>query len=227
MHITYTPPPTAAQFMRHEALVRGLMGPVGSGKSSACCWEMFRRACVQLPGPDGVRRTRWLVVRNTYAELKHTTVKTFQSWFPPEVFGTFASTPPMTQNLRFADVEMEVIFLALDHADDVRKLKSFECTGAWVNEASEVRWEVVRTLLERVGRYPAQRQGGPTWHGVLLDTNPPSDQHWWFKKFEEEQPRCRGACFMIPAFFTSVFTGGGNMTIQTVLSKFCGNPAKS
>ena len=187
--ISYTPGKTAAAFMREDSLVRGLMGPVGSGKSSACCWELFRRACTQKPGPDGLRKSRWLVIRNTYAELKHTTLKTFQDWFPPHLFGGgFTATPPMVQTLKFDDVRAEVIFLALDHDADVRKLKSFECTGAWVNEASEVSWQAVRTLVERCGRYPSKRKGGATWRGIIMDTNPPHDGHWWFRKFEEEQP---------------------------------------
>ena len=187
--ITYTPARTAAAFMCDTSLVRGLMGPVGSGKSSACCWELFRRACTQKPGPDGLRKSRWLVVRNTYAELKHTTVKTFQDWFPPHLFGgSFAATPPMVQTMRFGDVSAEFIFLALDHDADVRKLKSFECTGAWVNEASEVSWQAVRTLVERCGRYPSKREGSASWRGILMDTNPPHDGHWWFNKFEEQQP---------------------------------------
>ena len=188
-HITYTPSKTAAAFMREACLVRGLMGPVGSGKSSACCWELFRRACTQAPDNNGVRRSRWLIIRNTYAELKHTTLKTFQDWFPPHLFGgSFTATPPMVQVMAFADVHAEFIFLALDHDADVRKLKSFECTGAWVNEASEVSWQAIRTLVERCGRYPSKRDGGASWRGIIMDTNPPHDGHWWFKKFEEEQP---------------------------------------
>jgi len=35
-----------------------------SGKSSACVMELIRRASLQEPGPDGIRRSRWAVVRN-------------------------------------------------------------------------------------------------------------------------------------------------------------------
>jgi len=31
----------------------------------------------------------------------------------------------------------------------------------------------------RVGRYPSMRDGGPTWYGVICDTNPPDTDHWW------------------------------------------------
>ena len=31
----------------------------------------------------------------------------------------------------------------------------------------------------RVGRYPSMRDGGPTWTGVIADTNAPEEDHWW------------------------------------------------
>lgn len=190
MKITYAPPATIKDFMQSPALVKGVMGPVGSGKSSGCCWELFRRMCAQPKGRDGKRHSRWIVVRNTYAELLNTTLRTFQDWLPPDVFGgSFTRTPPMRQTLRFNDVEAEIIFLALDRAEDAAKLRSFECTGAWVNEAVLVPWEIIRTLLERIGRYPSARDGGAPQRGLIMDTNPPPEDHWWFEKFELEKPK--------------------------------------
>ena len=31
----------------------------------------------------------------------------------------------------------------------------------------------------RVGRYPSMREGGPSWSGVIADTNAPEEDHWW------------------------------------------------
>jgi hypothetical protein len=31
----------------------------------------------------------------------------------------------------------------------------------------------------RVGRYPSMREGGPSWTGVIADTNAPEEDHWW------------------------------------------------
>ena len=31
----------------------------------------------------------------------------------------------------------------------------------------------------RVGRYPSMRDGGPSWTGVIADTNAPEEDHWW------------------------------------------------
>ena len=41
---------TLARFLRSNAFVRGIRGPIGSGKSTACCIEILRRAWETLPG---------------------------------------------------------------------------------------------------------------------------------------------------------------------------------
>jgi hypothetical protein len=169
--------------------VSAIKGPVGSGKSTACCIKIFSLACQQAP-TGGVRKTRWLVLRNTYPELKSTTIKTWMEWFPVTVMRWDS---PITGTIRvpLADkttVEMEVLFLALDRPEDVGKLKSLEVTGAWINEAGEVAKGVFDMVTQRVGRFPAKRAGGATWSGVLLDTNPPDTDHWFYRIFEEERP---------------------------------------
>ena len=41
------------------------MGPVGSGKSVACCWALWMKAHTQEPNENGIRYTRWVIIRNT------------------------------------------------------------------------------------------------------------------------------------------------------------------
>lgn len=185
MKIEYFALPTPIRFHASTARVRGLMGPFGSGKSSACCWEVFGRAHRQTPGADGKRRTRWAVVRNTYPELRDTSIKTWKDWFGR--VGRWHEQEH-THYVSYGDIECEVMFRALDRPDDVRKLLSMELTGAWVNEAREVPWAIIEGLDGRIDRFPAQRDGGATWAGMILDTNPPDSDHWWYKKFEEEKP---------------------------------------
>ena len=209
-------PPTIARFMKSRALYRGLMGPVGSGKSSACCMELMQRALAQAPGPDGVRRARMAVVRNTYRELKDTTLRTWLSWFPEKTFGPFSLTDLChSVNLPRADgssVELEVLFRALDRPQDVKKLLSLELTGAWINEAREMPLSIVEALGDRVERYPAGRDGGATWAGVIMDTNPPDSDHWWYRLAEETRPK--GWTF---------FRQPGGLLEQC--GEFCPNPA--
>ena len=40
---------TGSKFHKSDAFVRLIMGPIGSGKSVACCWEVFLKACAQKP----------------------------------------------------------------------------------------------------------------------------------------------------------------------------------
>ena len=62
---------TIKLFMKDDSFLRGLRGPVGSGKSVACCIEVLRRALLQKPNDDGIKKSRWAVIRNTKQQLKH------------------------------------------------------------------------------------------------------------------------------------------------------------
>ena len=167
------------EFLKDDSFFRGLRGPVGSGKSVSCCIEVFRKALKQEPSPDGKRKSRWAVIRNTNPQLKTTTIKTWLDWFPETTFGNFAYSVPFTHKIHFHDVELEVIFLALDRPEDVKKLLSLELTGVWINEAREIPKSIVDACTMRVGRFPSMKDGGPTWYGVIADTNAPDEDHWW------------------------------------------------
>lgn len=166
-------------FMKDNTFFRGIRGPVGSGKSVGCCVEIFRRALEQKKAPDGKRKSRWAIIRNTNPQLKTTTIKTWLDWFPEETFGKFTWSVPYTHNVKLGDVELEVIFLALDRPEDVKKLLSLELTGIWINEAREVPKSIIDACTMRVGRYPSMRDGGASWTGVIADTNAPEEDHWW------------------------------------------------
>lgn len=191
MSLAYRPPKTLRRFMRSNAFVRAVVGPVGSGKSSACVMEIVRRAREQAPGEDGMRRTRWCVIRNTFPQLRDTTKKTFEQWIPAALGEwhkqefAFTIDQPLKDGTR---IHCEVLFRALDRPDDVGKLLSLELTGAYLNEARELPKAVFDVLQTRVGRYPSKRDGGPTWFGIWLDTNPWHVGHWGFKLFSEDHP---------------------------------------
>lgn len=186
--ITYKPPgPVSKAFMLNDAFVRGIMGPFGSGKSTVCVMEILRKAKDQKLSTDGKRRSRWAVVRNTYPELKTTTIKTWHQWVPPNI-GRWVDTGPPTHHIQEADLDLEVIFVSLDRPDDIKKLLGMELTGAWVDEAREVPKAVIDGLTGRVGRYPSAAMGGSNWSGIIMSTNPPDSDHWWFKLAEEVKP---------------------------------------
>ena len=166
-------------FMKDSNFFRGIRGPVGSGKSVACCVEVFRRALEQKPNKDGVRKSRWAVIRNTNPQLRTTTIKTWLDWFPEDQWGRFHWSVPYTHHIKTSNLDIEVIFLALDRPEDVKKLLSLEVTGVWVNEAREIPKSIIDACTMRCGRFPSMREGGPTWSGVICDTNAPEEDHWW------------------------------------------------
>lgn len=186
VHIDYEAEPTVSKFHTSRAFVRALLGPIGSGKSVGCIHDQFMVGLEQKPGPDGIARSRHGVVRNTYPELRSTTIKSFQDWYGEIARFTFGS--PIEAVIELAGVRMEFIFLAMDKPKDVKKLLSLELTTLWINEAKEVPKAVLDMGTGRVGRYPAKKDGGPTRSCVILDTNPPDDDHWFYKTFEEEKP---------------------------------------
>lgn len=186
--IVYEPPgPVSKAFLKSDAFVKGIMGPFGSGKSTVCVMEIIKRAKQQRVGSDGKRRSRWAVIRNTYPELKTTTIKTWHQWVSPALGRWVDSGPPM-HHIQDAEIDLEVIFVSLDRPDDIAKLLGMELTGAWVDEAREVPKAVIDGLTGRVGRYPSAAMGGSEWSGIIMSTNPPDNDHWWYKLAEEVRP---------------------------------------
>jgi hypothetical protein len=150
--------PTIGRFSQSRKFIRGLMGPFGSGKSSGCVMDIVQWAARQ-PDVDGVRRSRYAVVRNTYRQLSDTSIKTWLDWLPDGVFGTYAKSDhnyflkmPLDDG---SIVQSEILFRALDRPEHVSNLLSLELTGAWGNEARELPWAVIKALHGRVGRYPS------------------------------------------------------------------------
>lgn len=197
-HIDYFPSSTGSKLHACDDQVRAIMGPFGSGKSVTCCVELFIRAHKQQPDQDNIRKTRWVIIRNTYRQLLDTTMVTFFEWFPKSIGEWQAGNMKFVVKCKLPDstyLETEFIFRALDKPDDVAKLLSLEITGAFLNEVREIPRVIADAVTGRL-RYPKTVKDpvtkevlfGPTWTGVIMDTNPPDSDHWFYKVFEEEKP---------------------------------------
>lgn len=183
--IDFEAPPTCATFMKSDAFGRIIAGPVGSGKTTACVMELFRRALEQKPGKDGYRHTRYAIVRSTLKSLKDTVLKDVQGrlgslgrWMVSE--NTF--------HLEFGDVKAEWIFVPLENAEDQARLLSMQLTGAFMSECTEMNIDVVGPLSGRLGRFPSGDLGNCTWHGIIADTNLPTEMTPWHKFMTEPPP---------------------------------------
>ena len=181
--------PTIRKFTLDNMRHRFVMGPFGSGKSVGCLMDIVRRSHEQEPSPDGIRRTRWAIVRNTYPQLKDTTIKTVFDWLPPDKWGTFKTVEHDYIVTGFDGVQMLLMFRALDQPEHVRNLLSMEITGAWMNEYREIEKDIFEAIDGRIGRYPAQKDGGCTWMGILADSNPCEEDSYWYNYLEKLRPK--------------------------------------
>ena len=203
--IRYEAEPTPSRFHLSEDSRRGIMGPIGSGKSVCCVVEILMKALKMPPGADKVRKSRWAIIRNTYGELKSTTIKTWQEWIPEADCPIVYDAPirgKMIKPLPDGTImELEVWFIALNILKDVKKLLSLELTGVWINEARELAKKIVDVSYSRTGRHPAknhfsedyildcEKKKQPLYYsGLIMDTNPPDDDHWWYDLAEKQIP---------------------------------------
>lgn len=186
----YIPSNTGKRFADSNSFVDLVIGPYGSGKSTMCIQRIVSSAC-NMPRWDGGQRTsRWAVVRNTSGELYSTTLQTWLTWFGDLGDIRKRQKPLLTYEHKFNDghgiVNLDLIFIALDRPDDVRKIKSLELTGVYLNELSELPQNVLSHFKGRVnGRFPSRSFcAEPYWSGIIADTNPPDEDHWIFRDFE-------------------------------------------
>lgn len=196
-------PPIAGAYYLDQSRVACIVGPVGSGKSTASCLRLQRHAYAQAPGPDGVARTRFAIVRNTKPQLKDTTIKTWLQVFPESEYGPFHWTN-MAHVWNFRPkgyahtINAEFIFRALDDEADVASLLSLEVTGFYFNELREIAEPIIAHAGRRAGRFPAVSDGGCGWAGWIGDTNPWDVEHYLHDRFVE-RPREGWALFRQPS----------------------------
>jgi hypothetical protein len=173
--------PVLQRYLDSSMFVQIIRGPLGSGKTTCSAAKLFKLICSIRATKEGVRKSRWAVIRNTYPDLKNTTIRDWRA-IVPENAGRFTMGVPPEHKLDFnlADgtrVLSDVMFLALDRPEDVRKLRGLQLTGAYINEGKEVPKAILDMITGRVDRYPM-----PGWDPgcvqILIDTNAWDDDHW-------------------------------------------------
>lgn len=189
--IVYTPPPTVKGFIRHylpnELFYNWVVGPVGSGKTTGLFFKLVYMAKLQEPSPDGIRRTKAVIVRNTASQLRDTTLASWNYWFKDGVAGTWRATDSKF-TLRFDDVECEVLFRPLDTPDDIERVLSLEVTFAIIDEFVNVPLSIIDALSSRVGRYKMPDGVAVTNYGVWGSSNPSTEDNQWYPYLHENLP---------------------------------------
>ncbi len=193
--LNFSASPTGLNFMRSRAFIKLIMGPVGGGKSTVCLFDLIERAIAQAPY-NNVRRTKFIILRNTMQQLKATVKPLIDQWLvtiAQNRMGQWRLTDNVFEmRFRAPDgtvVHSEFCLMAADTPDDVRRLLSVEASAAWVEEAREVDPEVFQGLQGRVARFPNRASGGVTYPGVICSTNPPPLGGFWHDMIANPPPK--------------------------------------
>jgi hypothetical protein len=189
----YVYPPTIAAYTLCQKRLQFLFGPLGGGKTTGTLMKLLTLAHQQRANPNGVRKTRWAVVRNTRPQLRDSVLKTVFEWLPPngktikwnETNMDLLLDMPLPDGTR---VHCEMMFRALDDEKDARRLLSVEFTGGWLSEFREIPFTLLTDLLSRCGRYPSMSEGGADWYGVMGESNMCTKGSDWYDFLMVKRP---------------------------------------
>lgn len=210
-NVTYIPPKSLVPFFTSEKFISLVVGPIGSGKTSAGILKIAYHASKMAKGSDGIRHSRCLWLRNTREQLKDTSIPDFLSWYIDGQAGEYMRTDNKFM-LRFGDVECEVLFRGLDETKDVRRLLSLQLSFAVMDEFREINPEIFKAVQGRLGRYPNKAlvppraewgtddRGNPVG-GCVTDegksnahiwgmTNPPDQDTYWEELLSNPPSNC-------------------------------------
>lgn len=188
--------PVVSDYYLDNTFVSLIIGPIGSGKTLGSIAKIERLMYEQEPNDDNVRCSRWAIVRNTYQELKDTTIKSFEGFFGDLLKFNWGN---LTAIYERDGVKAEFLFRSLDKPGDMRKLLSLELTGAYLNELRELPKEALTNVTSRLGRYPYKKDGpGCTRQCCIADSNAFPDDHWLYNLFLSSDKPSNFSLFLQP-----------------------------
>lgn len=173
--IKFIPNPMQRQFIESRAKADLFSSRMGEGKSAALAWSVFYHTRLN-PG------AQWYLIRDTWENLRKTTMEEFFKWFPPGIMGTWHETH---KEFTWAEgiARGKVGFLGMDSSDDATKLMSRSMAGFGMDEPApaigsvgidEMIFDIAMTRL---------RQDGMNWYSAKLAENNPDETHWTYRKF--------------------------------------------
>lgn len=202
--MAYIPSRTIELLMASDKQIRGVMGPVGSGKTTGALADIAYRTGRQNPCADGVIRNRAAFIRGKIHELRETVIDVWMFMFPKT---EMKISPPIrgkyTYMLNDSKAELEILGYGMDKSGAEAALRSNFYSIALMSEAQYLAFETFKNIVERLGRYPHMKmapvdwrkrpgmwvdgQGKERWFknlGLNMETNAPVEGSWWWQKSE-------------------------------------------
>lgn len=144
-----------------DAQAKAIVGAVGTGKTTACIWEIGFNLPRRIYMRWGIAHTKWIVVRKTYEQLMDTDFQEAMDWF---VQGEWR---PSRKNLRVkwpasencpSPLIVDLIFHSCNTPEEEGKFRSMNVTGAWIDEANQLSMIAKNVIKSRLGRFPKKRE---------------------------------------------------------------------
>lgn len=124
------------------------------------------------------------MLRDTFENLRRTTMQEFFFWFPPGVFGEYRAGNKEFVWAPETGLEGRVIFMGVEDEIDASKIASMPLAGVAIDEPSAAAGEssgvsefVFDTALAQL------RQPGMRWYAAKLAQNNPDESHWTYRRF--------------------------------------------
>lgn len=178
--------PVAHAWEFDQADVSAIIGPVGSGKTTADIKKIIREACAQHRSPaDGKRRLRHCVFGATATALSTNFLESWFEWFPPTL-GKYVGMPEFEHEFEFNDGEGPVVMTMLmrpvDEHSLERQTRGLQITSACLFEADLLPMKALGAIHGRTGRFPgnASPHGKPARMRVWMELNMPDEDSVWY-----------------------------------------------
>ena len=206
----YIPLRTMNLLHMSEHPMRTVVGPVSSGKSYGCHYDIVLRCAKQSPCRDGDIRNRALFSRGTYQQLKQTTFGMWMRMFPTT---RIALSSPIMGELRMKLGNrlsiIEILGVPMDMQGAEATLRSNAFSIARVEEVQYIAYSAMTVIRERLGRYPDvemaplgfQKPGYFKNLGLTADTNCPVEGSWIHERAEKLKKEDELYLFQPPAMF--------------------------
>lgn len=189
---SWTPPgPLSLKYVQTEKQVRGMIGPIGSGKTTTM---LIGEAFCAIRAPkceDGVRRYSFLCTRDSYRQLYKTAIPSWQDYFPPTV-GEWngGQDRPAEHRLKMVDdfgpIELYGQFGAIPDTSIRDWLDGFQVTSIIMNAANSHPEDVYNYGVQRIDRWPPKRmlaKGYSNEAHIGFDMNKTDVDEWPYEQF--------------------------------------------
>lgn len=194
------PGPVAEAAYWDDSTIVGIMGPVGSGKTTTVLKSRLRRA-MAMPRSviDGIRHYKLLVIRENYRLIWATTIPDFLKVFPVHMGEWVGGRGgPSTFKMLFDDGHGLIEFVAefMAFGDNVEAaMRGYQTTDIWLHEMDTNPIDVLTNGITRIKRHPGMdhfRGYAPEladFGQIVGDFNAPEPDNWTVDLLMDEAKR--------------------------------------